>query len=138
MKITVIRKTFTEKSTIGEMLIDGEFQCFVLEDADRKLEENINAKVQGSTAIPRGTYKVTIDFSNRFQRDMPHIENVPQFSAIRIHSGNFASDTEGCLLVGTGINGHDAISNSRAAFSAFFAKLEAAINTEEEVTIEIL
>lgn len=137
MKITVTRRHFTSISTIGEMEIDGEFEAFTLEDCDRRLEEGVNEKVPGKTAIPRGIYEVTIDQSARFKRLMPHILDVPQFEGIRIHSGNTPADTEGCILVGTGIAGSDSISNSRAAFSHFFDRLELSLSNEEEITLEV-
>lgn len=119
MKLTVNRKWFTDKSTIGELLIDDKFECYTLEDKVRANGE----KIEGKTAIPYGTYQVIIDFSNRFQKDMPHVLNVPGFEGIRIHSGNTDADTEGCLLLGQS-KGVDIIYNSKAAFASFFPKLQ--------------
>ncbi len=136
MKITVTRNRFTDISTIGDMEIDGEFECVVLEDKDRRLEDG-GEKIKGSTAISRGIYKVTIDKSVRFGKFMPHIIDVPGFEGIRIHSGNSAADTSGCLLTGMDIAGPDAVSRSRMAYEAFFKKLQVAIDEDEEVTIEI-
>jgi hypothetical protein len=136
MKIVVIRKHFTSISTIGELSIDGEPECVTLEDCDRRLEDG-NAKIQDSTAIPRGVYKVIIDPSARFKKLMPRLLNVPGFEGIRIHSGNTAADTSGCILLGRSIAGPDAISNSRFAYDRFFNRLEAALCAKEEVTIEI-
>lgn len=137
MKITVTRKYFSDISTIGELRIDLNFECFTLEDRDRRLEEGENEKVLGKTAIPRGTYKITIDQSARFKRPMPHILDVPGFEGIRIHSGNTAKDTSGCILLGSYLDGNDGIGNSRVAYNDFFAQLEDAIESGEEVTIEV-
>ena len=81
MKLSLIRKVFTDKSTIGTLQIDGGVSMFTLEDVDRKLEAG-GVKIPGQTAIPRGTYTVIIDFSNRFQRMMLHVLDVPQFDGI--------------------------------------------------------
>ena len=74
MRLDLIRKTFTEYSTIGDLLIDGKFYRYTLEDMYR------DKKIKGVTAIPYGTYEVIINFSNRFQKPMPLLLNVPNFS----------------------------------------------------------
>ncbi len=136
MKITLTRTDITDASTIGELEIDGIFECYTLEDKDRKLEDG-GVKVPGETAIPRGTYKVIIDFSNRFQRLLPLVLNVPQFTGIRIHPGNEAEDTEGCILVGNS-KSINFIGQSRAAFDALFKKLSDARGNHEEIHLEVV
>nr|DAM58693.1 MAG TPA: Protein of unknown function (DUF2778) [Caudoviricetes sp.] len=92
--------------TIGHLYIDGNYYCDVLEDTDRGLssdmteEEIKKIKVYGKTAIPKGTYKVEVTYSPKFKRYLPILLNVKGFTGIRIHSGNSAEDTLGCLLVG--------------------------------------
>jgi hypothetical protein len=76
--------------------------------------------------------------SQRFGKEMPHILNVEGFDGIRIHSGNTSADTEGCILLGQARNGPDEVINSRAAFNAFFPKLQAAISNGERVNITIV
>jgi Family of unknown function (DUF5675) len=131
MHMTLKRTTETDESTIGELLIDGEFECFTLEDPVRV------AKIKGRTAIPADTYKVVITRSPRFKKDMPRLLDVPNFDGILIHIGNTAKDTEGCILVGQG-KGKNSISQSKVAFEALFNKLSAALKGEETVTIEII
>ena len=128
MEILVKRSVFTNLSTVGEMWIDGQFQCYTLEDCTREVlgKPVADWKIQNSTAIPIGTYTVTIDLSTRFGRLMPHILNVPGFSGVRIHSGNTDKDTEGCILVGQEKT-TDFIGHSRAAFDEFYPKLQAAL-----------
>lgn len=135
MEIKLVRKIFTDKSTIGELFINGIFECFTLEDKDRKLEAG-GKKEFGITAIPRGKYTIINSFSNRFQKYLPEVLNVPQFKGIRIHPGNKAEDSEGCILVGTTKN-VDFVSDSRKAFSSLFTKIKAA-EKREKITIEIL
>ena len=129
MELSLIRKEFTTESTIGDLLIDGKFYSFTLEDMYR------DKKINGVTAIPYGTYEVIINFSNRFQKPMPLLLNVPGFDGIRIHNGNKAEHTEGCILVGF-TKGKDFIGNSKSAFIQFMPKLQAGLKTGK-VFIEI-
>ncbi len=112
MEIKIVRDTFTDKTTIGKMYIDGTFFCDTLEDKVR------DKKIQGQTAIPKGTYDTIIDYSNRFKKNMPHILDVPNFEGIRIHSGNTAENTDGCILLGQR-SGKDFVGNSKNTFNAF-------------------
>ncbi|HEV7425425.1 MAG TPA: DUF5675 family protein [Thermoanaerobaculia bacterium] len=129
MDMQVTRQTFTDESTIGELTIDGVHQCFTLEDKVRE------QKVFGETAIPAGRYEVVVNFSNHFQKMLPELVAVPNFEGVRIHSGNTAKDTEGCILVGV-TKGTNVVSNSKDAFNVLFAKIQAAA-AQEKVFIEI-
>lgn len=117
MEIKVIRKEFTDKSTIGEMFLDGEFFCYTLEDVIREV------KVYGETAIPYGRYKVIVNMSNRFKVLMPLLIDVPGFEGVRIHKGNKAIETHGCLLVGLSKD-KDFIGMSKIAFEKLMKRLE--------------
>lgn len=94
MMLELRRKEFTEESTIGDLYINGKWICHTLEDPVRK------QKINGITAIPAGTYKGVFTMSYRFKKILPLILDVQNFAGIRIHSGNTAKDTEGCILVG--------------------------------------
>lgn len=106
MKIEVHRKYRKDGYTIGLLYINGKFLCNTLEDTDRGLtsimsKEQIAAvKIKGKTAIPTGTYNVIMSYSPRFGKQMPLLCGVKGFEGIRIHSGNTAKDTEGCILCG--------------------------------------
>jgi hypothetical protein len=119
MKLTIKRLHRTENSTIGELSVDGKFECYTLEDKER------DVKIKSETAISKGTYIVGITLSNRFKRLLPILLNVPNFEGVRIHSGNSNHDTEGCILVGT-TRSEDYIGNSRLAFSKLFKKMQLA------------
>lgn len=80
--------------TIGQLFVNGEYFCDTLEDEIRQV------KVMHETAIPVGTYKVTLERSPRFKRILPLLHNVPGFTGILIHSGNTDKHTSGCILVG--------------------------------------
>lgn len=131
MKLTLHRYWPSAACTIGQLFVDGVPECYTLEDVVRS-----GPKVPGATAIPAGTYKVVVDFSNRFQRPMPHVLDVPGFDGIRIHPGNTAADTEGCILVGTG-RAETAIAHSRDAFDVLLPKLQAALARGETVLLEV-
>lgn len=77
--------------------------CDVLEDTVRNnmtVAINKFIKIFGKTAIPYGEYRIVRTYSNRFKKILPELLDVPHFSGIRIHPGNTADDTEGCLLPG--------------------------------------
>jgi len=131
MKLKLTRVFKGETYTIGRLYIDGVFFCDTLEDKVRDLPKE--PKVFGQTAIPYGTYKIIINYSNRFKRDLPRLLNVPYFDGILIHPGNQAVDTHGCLLVG--INSEKGkVTQSRITFDKLFAK----IHNEKDLEIEIV
>ena len=138
MKLNLDRIKFTDNSTIGMLYVNGKFQCYTLEDRMREIEGQhvSNWKVYGKTAIPRGTYKVIIDYSNRFKKELPRLLEVPGFEGVRIHSGNTSHDTEGCILVGTSM-GEDRVNSSRIAFNGLMELLDKAYDSDEQITIEI-
>ena len=130
MKLQVVRFMCGATCTIGELLVDGEHECWTLEDVVRP----DGVKIYGETAIPYGTYSVVITFSNRFQRDLPLLVGVPGFEGIRIHPGNTAADTHGCILVGRGHTG-SRVSESVLAFNSLFPKIRDAFRQGQEITI---
>lgn len=101
MIIDLVRDTLTGKATFGKLFVDGKYLGETLEDVDRFLEiEGEGAKVDGQTAIPRGRYRLSVTFSQRFQKPMPCLHDVPYFDGVRIHGGNTEADTHGCPLLG--------------------------------------
>jgi Family of unknown function (DUF5675) len=124
MQLQLARKVFTDQSTIGELSVDGAFECFTLEDVVRP------EKLKGETAIPAGTYEIAVTFSNKFKKLLPLLLNVSDFEGVRIHSGNTPEDTEGCILVGQ-TQGEDLIGSSRAAFAPLFEKIQDAVKSEK-------
>ena len=132
LKLNRIFKTNT--FTIGELYINEKYVTDTLEDRVRPEGE----KVYGKTAIPEGTYEVKLTHSPRFKKILPEILNVPNFSGIRIHTGNSSKDTEGCILVGTWDGEkEDWVGNSRIAFDELMALLEEATNNKEKVTLTV-
>lgn len=131
MRMLLRRQPSTTRATPGRLYVDGSFQCFTLEDVVRP------AKIKGETAIPAGTYRVIVNMSGRFKRRLPLLLNVPGFEGVRIHPGNTAADTEGCILPGATL-GPNAVYRSRAAFEPLFARIDGALARKEAVTIEIV
>lgn len=133
MRLLLERKWLTEKTTIGSLYVNGQFECYVLEDRYRPPPE---PKVFGQTAIPCGEYVVKTAPSPRFKRDLPLVLNVPGFEGIRIHAGNKAEDTEGCLLPGLR-RGVDEVRESKLAFDSLFEKLRLAESRGQTITLNI-
>lgn len=106
LRLQVRRQPSANDCTVGELFYridstDWVRLCWTLEDTVREVpgQPVVSWKVFGSTAIPRGLFPVTSTFSNRFQKVLPQLMQVPGFAGVRIHGGNTAADTEGCILV---------------------------------------
>lgn len=108
MEIELVRMISQPDSTIGALYRIGlkrEFLCFTLEDEYRE------RKLAGETRIPQGRYAITLRqiggfhqrYSSRFpdiHRGMLHIQDIPNFDLVLIHTGNSPEDTAGCVLLG--------------------------------------
>jgi Family of unknown function (DUF5675) len=129
--IYVNRSQFTSESTIGRLSVDALDFCWTLEDPFR-----LGPKLYGETCIPSGFYDVTIDWSNRFQRRMPHILGIPGFDGVRLHWGNKAVNTLGCVMVGY-TKAENFIGDSRHAFNDLFEKMDIAYHDGEPIYISI-
>lgn len=105
MNILCQRRKTKKGVTIGDLSVNGEPYCFTLEDEVREIKgvPVEKWKILGETAIPEGKYKLTWDYSEKFKRKMMSLNSVPGFSGIRVHSGNKIEDTEGCPLLGDGV-----------------------------------
>lgn len=120
MKLKVERKWKKDKYTIGNLYIDDKWFCNTLEDTDRGLldsmssNEIIKLKKPKITAIPKGTYKITLDvvspkfskypfYKNINNGKVPRLLNVKGFDGILIHvmDGPKGADlSEGCIGIG--------------------------------------
>lgn len=145
MKLTLRRFATTDDSTMGTLSVNGEGECFTLEDTYREV------KINGITRIPEGYYKIdlrsegskTLSYQNKFpdfHHGMIWIRNVPNFDWIYIHIGNEPEDTEGCILVGSTLdmNNKDFTGNSTDAYKKLYDKVATAMLNDEEVFIEII
>ena len=133
MNIVIKRIFCGENYSIGRLFLDGKYFCDTLEDTVRPA----GVKVPGQTAVPAGTYGLKLNKSPRFGRVIPLLVEVPGFTGVRIHAGNCAADTEGCILVGFNqIKGRLVV--SRATEKRLCEKLQEAADKGEklEITIE--
>lgn len=134
MEVLIDRKYKKKAYTIGIVSIDGVQFCNSMEDTDRGLQQWMSVaeiaekKIAEETAIPAGKYKVTMTYSPKYNRKMPQIMNVKGFSGVRIHSGNTAKDSLGCILLGKN-DKVGWISNSRKTCVEFERRLKAAGGT---------
>lgn len=138
MKMQLERVQQDADVTIGALACDGAFVCWVCEDAVREVPgQPVEAwKVPGKTAIPTGHYRIDVTMSARFKRLLPILVAVPGFEGVRIHPGNSAADTEGCLLPGR-VRLGKSVGQSVLAFNDLFARINDAQRRRELVTIDI-
>ena len=151
MEILVERKWKKPNYTIGVLSIDGERFCETLEDVDRNLNSSMSVeqikaiKKPNETAIPTGTYKITLDtFSPRFGNKafykkvcggkLPRILNIKGFDGVLIHCGNTNLDTSGCILVGRNLEVGKVL-KSQETFEKLYKILK---ENKDNLTIKIL
>jgi hypothetical protein len=118
INLLIIRDTFSEKSTIGKLFINGELFCDTLELPYINNERSISC-------IPAGRYKVRLRTARESAtRDYLHllIQDVPDRDYILFHRGNSAKDTRGCILVGNGRQ-QDVVENSRLAMDLIIKEI---------------
>lgn len=139
MLITLKRHDLQDGYTMGWLYVSGDYFCDTLEDTDRMLYDDMavteiaKKKVAGQTAIPYGRYAVKMTFSPRFQRLMPLVCNVPCFDGVRIHAGNTAKETAGCILLGERAGG-GLLKNSRKTCERLYKIL---CSTNEPIWLDI-
>lgn len=150
MKLLLKRSYKGEKYTIGKLFIDGSYCCDVLEDRDRNLSssmslEEINKiKIPRETAIPTGTYKITLDVvSPRFSKypfymevcdgKLPRLLNVPGYEGVLIHVGQTAENSSGCILVGKNTRTGE-LTDGKNVFRDLYNKLK---EDKDNITITI-
>lgn len=132
MKIEHVRIFNCASYCISKLYIDGVWKCDIVEDTDRGLDQKMSLaelkkrKVYKQTAIPTGTYKLTMDvISPKFSQmayykkfcggRMPRLLDVPMYDGILIHCGSNANSSAGCVIVGYNtIKG--CVTNSRKAW----------------------
>lgn len=141
MKVLLKRIAKKEKYTIGRLYVDGEYFCDTIEDKDRGLtdkmtvEEIKKKKVYSETAIPIGTYEVTLNvvsqkfgkkvfyYNNANNGKLPRLLNVKGFDGVLIHAGNTAEDSMGCILVGKN-KAVGKVLESQATFTKLYKRLQ--------------
>ena len=153
MELLIDRKWKKQSYTISNLYINGEWFCNCLEDADRGLDNSMSEdmirtlKEPSITAIPRGTYEITLDVVSpkyskvQFYKDVcngkvPRLKNVKGFDGILIHAGNTDKDSSGCLLVGQNkVKGQ--VVNSKETFKQLYNLLQDGKSRGEKIVIKI-
>ena len=146
MKLTVVRTQFGTDATNGLLFIDGLFECYTLEDQYQAV------KVMHETCIPEGTYDIKFrktggfhaKYTERYKNahyGMLHIQDVPNFTYILIHTGNTDEHTSGCLIVGETQQDLEAskdgfVGSSTVAYKKMYAKVAGQLLQGKPVTIE--
>lgn len=118
INLLLIRNTFSKKSTIGELFLNGERICDTLENPWQDNQRNISC-------IPEGVYPVRLRLPRESgTRDYIHllVKDVKDRDYILIHIGNTAKDTSGCILVGLGTE-QDVVHNSTLAMDLLIKEI---------------
>jgi hypothetical protein len=148
MKLEVLRVSSDTDSSSGLVfnVTEGrKFLCYSLEDEYR------NKKVKHETRVPAGTYQIQLrkvgGFNARyakkygdFHKGMLHVQDVPGFEYILIHTGNTDEHTSGCLIVGDSQENNQLLKNgfigkSVQAYKRIYTPIATALENGEEVTI---
>jgi hypothetical protein len=144
MEITLNRlgrgKKETDKSTVGELIVDGTKFFTIEDDYDEQ-------KVMNQTRIPAGRYEIKLrkegrlytQYLKRFpeiHKGMLWLQDVPNYQYIYMHCGNSALDTSGCIIVGSKKCNDDYIIGSEAAYLKVYPIITAALE-KEKVFIQI-
>lgn len=133
----VIRPDNGEPFTPGRMFAAGLHLGYTCEDEDRHLETvGIEEKKYGRTAISRGMYRIEVSFSQRFQKPLPVVIDVPAFAGVRIHGGNRAEDSLGCILLGQ-VRTAGGIAQCAATVSRLIAMIKTATSRGEKCYLEV-
>lgn len=98
MNLLLLRNERAAKYTTGYLYWENSYVCDTLEP--HCIDWEFEQKTLGETAIPEGTYRVQLRWSNHFRTTLPMVCDVPHFEGVLIHPGNTTSDTRGCILVG--------------------------------------
>lgn len=144
MKLALKRIALRDTYTIGRLSIDGVYFCDTCEDRVRDLAKE--KKVYGETAIPAGTYGITMKvqspkYKSRAQYRfcdgyLPRLIDVPHFEGVLIHIGNSATDSAGCILVGKN-KAKGQVLESTDTFRRLYPILKSADERGEKITITV-
>ncbi|HMI78669.1 MAG TPA: DUF5675 family protein [Ferruginibacter sp.] len=137
MQLKVIRSVFTDKATYGKLYLNDQFYAYTCEDTVRHLSGDCSKKIKKETAIDAGKYEMALTFSNNFQKYLPLLMNVKCFEGIRIHGGNTAANSEGCILVGAEGDMKTKIWNCAGKVASLVAAMKA-VEKKEKMWIEIV
>lgn len=125
MELKLNRIAKRPEYTIGRLYVGNAYECDILEDTVRKFGPNGEGKIPGKTAIQAGRYEIVLNWSPRFRQIMPLLLKVPFYEGVRIHPGNTAKDTDGCLLPGQN-KAVGKVLNSKVCYNNLLKKLKAA------------
>lgn len=153
LELRLLRIAKRSKYTIGRLYVNGFWVCDTLEDTDRGLDNSMTEeeirrrKIYGRTAIPKGTYYVSMDITSEklryrswatpYKGKIPRLLSVKGFDGVLIHPGNTETDTYGCVLVGENKQVGKVL-NSTATFKNLMDKyLVPAYKRGEVITITV-
>ncbi len=119
MELILRRLVLTNTNTQGKLYIDGKYFCETIEDKVRAKAGFWKRifKIYAKTAIPYGRYPVLVTWSNKFQRMLTGIFNVPDYEGIRIHNGVSELSSAGCIIVSYQRQSNGSLVNDKSAMN---------------------
>lgn len=146
MKLDLYRLNSKEEDSIGVLYIDGEFECFTVEDEARDI------KIKGETRIPSGKYWITfrevespatLRYRSKYSFFKYHLmlQDVNNFDYIYIHPGVDESHTDGCILIGdsliSNVIGKAKLGYSSQAYERIYKLVSNKLESCDKVQIEV-
>lgn len=142
VRFLLLRHDKQDDRTVGMLVSNGRFWGYTLEDAVR------TEKIPGKTAIPYGDYEIRLRASGgmheryrkrfpEFHRGMLWLQDVPGFTWVYVHIGNTPQDTEGCILIGRGVDGGGNLIHSALAYEPFYRHVVGLLDRGETVTLSV-
>ena len=128
MKTIIInRDVLQDNQTLGVCYIKSEknnpkYVGFSLERGWKNNQNNISC-------IPEGTYKVVLEYSDRFKKDLWEIKGVPNRAECKFHSANYWYQLNGCIALGrkridVNSDGYADVTSSRDVMNEFHELLK--------------
>lgn len=127
-RVFVIRDVIGRKLSLGLCIVTDTENNDIL-FTSQSLERGWLNNVRNISCIPTGIYKLRLEWSPKFQKDLWEIYDVPNRRECKFHAANFSRQLNGCIALGQDRididnDGLIDITNSRNTMKKFHKALE--------------